>query len=507
MSLKVLIADDEPSVREGIKTIIDWSTCGFEICGEAANGMETLEKILEFSPDLVLVDIKMPKLNGIDVVRRARNKNYKGSIIILSGYSDFAYAQSAISCGVDFYLVKPIDEDELLRAVIEVRKKLDAKKRDSANLAKAKEAVLADIFKGKNVPDPDAFGLKLHSDIYQVILVDLSGNDFTLYESFCSLLKRMLDHTPDIDMTMLAETGVFLLKNADTIQKLPLIVDSLEKYSQGFSPAPIFIAAGRAVDSVKDIALSYEDAKSIHQKRFFCDENQKYLSYEVLQLASYIKESTAAFDIDAHTEELLGYIEALNVDEICLKMGRLYDELRFIRIPPENIRSILSSVYLRIKAALNSTYKHAGLSFPSDEEVITQIGSRKLLYEILQYLKNELLRLTNAIAASSPGSTVHLVIHYINTHYMESLKLESISKKFGYTPAYLGKSIRNTVGEAFNTYLEKVRIEEAKRLLLTDLKVYEVSERAGFTDMDSFYRKFKKITGKNPGEFRKDSCL
>ena len=100
----VLIADDEKNIREGLKCILDWESLGFHICGEASNGEDALSGILQNNPSLVLLDIRMPKLTGIDIIRIAREQGYEGKFIILSGYSDFAYAQTAIRYGVDFYI-------------------------------------------------------------------------------------------------------------------------------------------------------------------------------------------------------------------------------------------------------------------------------------------------------------------------------------------------------------------------------------------------------------------
>lgn len=121
----VLIADDEVNIREGLKIIIDWNELGFEICGEAANGEEALSAILEKNPSLVLLDIRMPKMYGTDLIRIARERGYKGRFIILSGYSDFTYAQTAIRYGVDFYITKPIDEDELSQAITKIKQGLE----------------------------------------------------------------------------------------------------------------------------------------------------------------------------------------------------------------------------------------------------------------------------------------------------------------------------------------------------------------------------------------------
>lgn len=125
----LFIADDENAIREGLKQIIDWNALGFTLCGEASNGKDALAQILALSPDLVLLDVKMPGLHGTEVIRQAREAGFTGKCIILSGYADFHYAQEAIRSGVRFYLTKPIDEDELLETVTQIREELAQKKR------------------------------------------------------------------------------------------------------------------------------------------------------------------------------------------------------------------------------------------------------------------------------------------------------------------------------------------------------------------------------------------
>ena len=110
---QIFIADDEAIIREGLKCLLDYEALGFTIAGEAANGESAYEQIIAAQPDVVLLDIRMPKMLGLDVIKNARERGFKGKIIILSGYSDFKYAQEAIRYGVQYYLTKPIDEDEL----------------------------------------------------------------------------------------------------------------------------------------------------------------------------------------------------------------------------------------------------------------------------------------------------------------------------------------------------------------------------------------------------------
>lgn len=122
--ISVLIVDDEKYIREGLQALLKWETMGFSVCDEAGTGEEALEKIFLYQPDLVLMDIKMPGMSGIDVIKTVREKDYAGEIIVLSGYSDFQYAQSAMHYGVEEYIVKPVEEKILLDAVLRVKEKI-----------------------------------------------------------------------------------------------------------------------------------------------------------------------------------------------------------------------------------------------------------------------------------------------------------------------------------------------------------------------------------------------
>lgn len=114
---KVAIIDDEEIVRNGISTLINWEEKGFEICAEGKDGRDGLQKILQYNPDLVLVDLKMPGLSGVEVIKEAQAWGFNGHFIIISGYSEAECAKYASSLGIKYYLLKPIDEEELLKIV------------------------------------------------------------------------------------------------------------------------------------------------------------------------------------------------------------------------------------------------------------------------------------------------------------------------------------------------------------------------------------------------------
>lgn len=112
--LKVLIIDDEVNVRQGIKIIVPWAESGFEICGESGDALEGEDMIMNLQPDIVLIDIRMPGKLGVDIIRDATTHGFKGKFIVISGYSNFEYAKTTMKYGVKSYILKPIDEDELI---------------------------------------------------------------------------------------------------------------------------------------------------------------------------------------------------------------------------------------------------------------------------------------------------------------------------------------------------------------------------------------------------------
>lgn len=118
---QVLIADDELRIRQGLKKLIGWGELGYEIAGEASNGEDAYRFMAETKPDVALIDIRMPKLTGMETIKKAKEGGFAGKIIILSGYSDFSYAQQAIGLGVQHYLTKPVNQEELKRILVEIK--------------------------------------------------------------------------------------------------------------------------------------------------------------------------------------------------------------------------------------------------------------------------------------------------------------------------------------------------------------------------------------------------
>lgn len=185
--MKVMIIDDEPVVRKGLKKCIDWEKYGFTICGEASDGETGLQNVLSMLPDLVLLDVRMPGMYGHVLAEEARKKGFTGKFIILSGYADFDYAKKAITANVTDYLLKPVDEDQLIAAVCQARDELNQERLISAyggqNTEESRNILLGNLLEGRIKWEQELFALlckdkKVSS--YQLVHVELLCADINI---------------------------------------------------------------------------------------------------------------------------------------------------------------------------------------------------------------------------------------------------------------------------------------------------------------------------------------
>ncbi len=514
----VFIADDENNIREGLKCIMDWEGAGFEVCGEASNGEEALNGILTKKPSLVLLDIKMPKMNGIDVIMHARENGYRGKVIILSGYSDFTYAQSAMRYGVDYYLTKPIDEDELSDAVTKIREALEKEEAASQNMLhfrrRAKDVVLHELITGIGKNDDYQFSeeeiqdLHLQADIYQVVIYEnfLRETEAPTY-SFADLLKVANKENHTFEHLEKDRNEIILLKGNYALSRFQDFLSHYEKETpQKGSPLDsLFLAYGRPVTSLEQISSSYKEALTLVGRRFFCIQGQHTLGYDELPDVE-AKEQTLSDDfLQDFSTKLSNYLQSFNRKKVAETLYELEQYLYNVKNNITEVKLFLTDLYLQIKEKMNYTYSTANIPFPSNTAIIEVIGEKYYLYEIILFFSEQFEMIMNSTGNPSRDTVLDDILYYIDHNYKTNIKLETIAPLFGYNSAYLGKIFTKTTGESFNSYVDHMRIEHSKELLTENkLKVYEVAEQVGYKNVDYFHKKFKKYVGMSPAEYRKN---
>ena len=557
---KVLIADDEKIIRMGLRSIIDWEEYGYTIVGEASNGSEVQRAIEEYAPDLTLIDIRMPKINGLDAIKNARESGFNGRFIVLSGYSDFEYAQAAIECGVTSYLTKPVDTDKLIDLLGRIKEELDneaeAKHSKDDFMSKARKQLLRGLLTGElKLSESEKDDLSLNHKSYQVIFCEkYSLNVADQSYNLSDLLRVTNQNENEIENISLDGRNVILLKGSHPIEKLNLM---LEKYNGDFPPEKnspldsIFIACGSVVSHADDISRSYNEALRMLLHRFFCDKNQHTMQYsdypddiqptendhstgtdrisdDMTDSRNPHKDSTGqsgqsdAGDhmdqsesskqklrenmINEYSNILVNNIQVFNRNKIAETLKKLQTELYSAPLSIREEKDLLVDIYLRIKEKLMVLFSQTEIPFIANSEALSFIMNSHYLYEIVLFLTEQFDMVMTSIGYSSRDSIIDDVIYYIEHNYQSNITLENIAPLFGYNSSYLGKIFSKKLGTNFNSYLDSVRIDHAKDILLgSKIQVYKVAEMVGYKNVDYFHIKFKKNTGISPAEFRKQN--
>ncbi len=510
---KILVADDEDIIRQGIQCLCDYEALGYTIAGEAASGDQAYEQILKINPDVVLMDIRMPGMTGLEVIEKLNEQNFSGKFIIISSFTDFSYAQQAIRLGVQNYLTKPIDEDELTELLRTLKENLDselvAKNTSEHYRSKAHSSIVKDILLGNSdLKNIDLNELNFNVDTYQVVLYEkygLNANDVAY--DFADLLRVTNNDNNSFDSITLENSEVLLLKGQFAINKFN---DFLERYEREKRPQKnspldsLFITYGSCVSSLEEIPTSYKEAHSLMHRRFFCDQEQHTIGY--MDLPSFANNTCIICEdlLKEYTDLLLNYIQAFNRNMVAETLTSLQSRLYNAADSIEAIKLFLTDLYLQIKEQMKHLYPNNNIPFASNSDIIRSIEEKFFLYEIILFFTEQFEIIMSLIGSSTRDSVLDDILHYIKHNYTKNITLENIAPLFGYNSSYLGKIFSKKVGENFNSYVDHIRIEKSKELLLSDnLKVYAIAEKVGYRSVDYFHIKFKKYVGQSPAEFRK----
>lgn len=500
--LKVLLVDDEPNVRQGVKMMIPWDELGLEVIGEGEDGDDGLAKILSMRPDIVIADVKMPGRTGIQMIEAAKNEGYEGKCLILSGYSDFTYAKEAMSLGVKGFILKPVDEDELIEALKGLREEIHEERKDEVTMQKGSEYINTQLVRALLLGDENVINsssLEMYNyDCYDAAIIS-SSEDMDLDEQSLMLetVKSRLEDFDNIDVITPDLSGItaVLFKG----WKRQDILDFLMKLNKDFF-GKIFVTVGDTVTSPYEINQSYQEAGSLFKNRFM------YLHCGVVTNETLSSESKAENEIDEIFMQIYAYVEINDLDKLDTVLETLRQTLCSNTFTAERIKVICITGAMELKARVAKNIGDKKTEQFLNDEFIAHLGEKSSLFDIIEYLKKVLSDLSNTHFGRTTKSTMERVVQYICSNYNRELRLEQLATIFGYNSAYLGKVFHQYTGENFNNYLDRIRITEAKRLLsLDEYKVYEVAEMVGYTNINYFHNKFKKYVGVSPLSYKRQS--
>ncbi|MCU6708810.1 response regulator transcription factor [Paenibacillus sp. J5C_2022] len=406
---KILIVDDEPLILEGLQYVIDWEEHGAEIVARAGNGEEALTLLEQQTVHIVITDIKMPVMDGLQLIERAKSRGMNLKFIVLSGYDEFELVKKAVVHGVENYLLKPLEEDELSSTLLNTIDKLEHELHLS-------------------IQNRQNYSIVKENILYRWVNGHIGNDELQSRAEFLHI---------DLSCDCYMAGHVHIASR------------------QAASPAP-------------------PEAADVRSKR-------GPLSFGVLNVC--------AETIGGFGNCML--FSSLNGDPILLFSWNGHDALeqeRLTGLLEACIRNVKTYLKLDIAISLGTTvhdYQSVHLSYReacrTQERVLPQAG-----------------------ADDNAHPMMARIIKYIDEHYEEEMSLKTLSHQFHFNAAYLGQLFKKTTGEMFSAYLNRVRIENAKRLLTdTQMKAGDIAVKVGFSNVQYFSNVFHKLTGFYPTDYKK----
>ncbi len=517
--LKVLLVDDEPFILQGLSVIIDWNSEGFEIAGKVSNGLEALKYLREENIDLVIADIKMPEMTGIELLEKVRKEKISDAFfVVLSGYSDFEYARRALQNDCLDYILKPVGQEELIgllhtvREICETssRKREDDTVMERETFARNMITICHGRYRPGNVEYVKKYLCGGKSFRYISVELDVGNEDIRkltdmkkrqlhkeLYQK-CILLFPEREYLCMIDTSIREETynvGIIYVCESTEESEETAEQENLEKIQRELKTSvgcPIVIIVGSSVDTIEEISDSCRSVLMWHSLRGL---------YSRKRLSGSVSEY---FPDKQLLDSLIRAVKFNDKEGIRNGCEEFYQEMGEKGMDMHMVNMVVNHLvfeFLHLAQEQNENVNQEIFRFINESTAgqINRIGKEDMIRVLSEY-GDHLMQLRSP----QSGEMLKQIEEDIRTHFRENLTLKDMGKKYFINSAYLGQTFKKQYGESFKDYLNRVRIDAAEELLLySNKKIYEIAEEVGYKDMDYFINKFIALKGCTPTKFRR----
>lgn len=534
LMIKVLIADDELRICELIFRLIDWEALGMSVIAVAHDGRETIKIIKNEMPDIVITDIRMSGYNGVDVIRIGKEYNSDIQFIIISGYSQFDYAQNAIHYGVSDYLLKPVKAEELTKALLRIKNRIDKNNQMYSQVKKAwtleqqnrrlyREQLIMEIAHGKgfDVLTKDMntlneqYKYEFIPGFFTIVIVKADGLNFEektessfLYEKIQqSLSFAFAPVMQEMQGTMLDNgTYIFLFnyenEYAEIESQIHRLLNQMLLQKDVFKKLHLTIGLGKRVNCLVEVGKSYETAYLAIKDRILVGTDRIIEGKEKIVVQDYK-------DYFLHTvRELENVVENLDdkrISDIIQEWGTALSkdkEINGYQIE-QSAKALVNSYLLSMQKNNYTLDEDDNLlkDFMKSIENCISLGEiQELLSGTLEQSLSE-YRHKRALSGSKP---IRDAKEYIRNNLAGNLTIQEVSEYVGYSSAHFSVRFKQECGITFSDYVMESRIEKSKELLKNTRETIEsIAAAVGYSDVKSFTKNFKKYTEVKPSQYRK----
>lgn len=535
--IKVFLVEDEMVIRRGIKNSIDWEKEGYIFCGEASDGELAYPMIIKEKPDILITDIRMPFMDGLELCKLVKKELPNIKILILSGYDEFDYAKEAIRLGVTEYLLKPISSGKLLEALNGVSESIRREKEDKdlvrkymeemrENTEHEKQKFFEQMIAG-NLSMADAletgekYEMNLSARMYNLLLFRFtlgeenrkSGELLGEAEYAIEKLTERLEYVFEFQRAVEGWAFLLMADNEEQMsERVKELSKDLEEIMKNYSTIAYFGGIGQPVARLRELEESFREAERALAARFTMELNQ-IISVEDIRMAQNVDtlddiEITSFGEIEKTRTMLEKFLNNGAEDEIDEFVDVYINELS-----EENLKSVLMRQYIIMDAyivMMSFCEKFEGIEGEmqaQSEELKNSMKTIQTLEEIKNYIRmllKKIIGVRDTISGRRYSDIIEIAKDQIRKTYMsDEISLNTIAAEVGMSPSYFSSIFSKEMGKTFVEYLTEIRMDRAKELLMcSSMKTSEIGYEVGYKDPHYFSYIFKKTQNCTPKEFR-----
>lgn len=532
--LKVIVADDEIKVCQLIEKLVDWHALDMEIVAVANNGIEAVQLIEQYRPEVVITDIRMPGYDGLEMIRRAKEISSDTEFIVISGYRHFEYAQSAIKYGVVDYLLKPIKKMELTDTLTKIRsmymqnkqqlsyeetvllnQKNDEEKSRTRFLAKVLYSGSKDFVSSDITEVNQEYAYHFQAGAFQMICIkvddieeDYSNLEFITKKITQSVQEYLKPYCFDVELYFENSRSFSILNYAQedckTIRRqLKTILDKVLLQESIFENMKVTIGMGSVVNSICELRNSYKYSVWAMEQRLLVGVNR------VIEGDSIVLTDIPNSDLFTTFNKEIG-MAMERLDPVQVKTVVLHLKETLLQRPGITGHELLQMT----KEACNLYIfflKNNQLYVEQEENLLEYFNAHvRGIYSIDTLFSYLIQTITSSLAQiaerkqQEDNRPIRTAKQYMQQHYNESITLEEVSSEVGFNTTYFSSLFKKETGKTFLEYLSELRMTKAKELLKTSkMSVASICTEVGYSDVKHFTKSFTKHTGLKPSEFRK----
>jgi len=480
----LLIVEDEKMIRQGIKTMVQRSGVPVEVIIECKNGKMALDVLKEQNVDVMFTDIRMPQMDGIELVREMQNCEHIPITVAISGYDDFSYAVEMLRNGVREYILKPIEREKITEILTKLNEEIESKKAVEENNQKIGHQQIKHLMVGNQISEEEIeitekqYGDSFYKGYYRVCCQNVQKRE-------CVTDSLLLEAVGDNDVFIVAEENLEAL-----------LANELQRGYVGISDRH---------QGIRSLREAYAEALAMRKIAFCRNRVQMLVGDDKELIAEKLIQDAAQFLTREAVLQRVQLLGTERTDELIKSMNNLFFVVKNGRVTPQAFEECVRTFL----AEVEKTYKNLLESGKEGTENYKTIWDKSCLEayeeELMEFVISLHEKINQQYDSNKNIQKMRTAVEYVEEHYADDLNMAVVSNHISMNYSLFSYSFKQYTGQNFVNYLKDIRMREAKKLLAeTDLKIIEISQTVGYENEKHFMKIFKNTYGVSPSEYRKN---